>query len=164
MKKMRQSMLLSLGLILAAGLLAAAATGVRPEKKCYNADGEEIPCTSNYLQTQFAARATAKELGLTAPAVVASATASATASPSATPTDTATATATETPVPTLSQATEPAPPVAPAPPAASSQPSALMVLVPVVMLGAAGLLVVIVLILLFRWLSGMRNKPPGSSS
>jgi len=154
MKSIRQSMLLSLGLILTACLLSAAAAGVHPEKKCYNADGDEIPCVdSNYLQTQVAERAAARDSGPVAPAVAASPTASPTGTP------TSTATPTETPMPTLMQAQEAAPPAAAAPQEAAPRPSATMVLIPVLMLGCAGVVVVILLFIVFRWLSGRRNPP-----
>lgn len=158
MKRIRQSMLLSLGLILTACLLAGAAAGVHPEKKCYDAGGEEIPCNSNYYQTQFAARATARQSGPTAPAVAASPT----PSPTGTPTSTATPTQTptQTPIPTLTQTQEAAPPATSAPQEASPQPSATTVLILVLMVGGAGALGVILLFMLFRWLSGRRNTPP----
>jgi hypothetical protein len=157
MKRIRRSMLLSFGLILAACLVIAAAAGAQPAKKCYNDAGEEIPCDSNYLQTREAERATARESGPDEPAVAASATASPTGSPTNTPAPS------ETPVPTAIQAVEAAPPLATAQPAPSDRPSATMVLIPVAMLGCAGVLVAILLFLAFRWLSGRRNLPPGGS-
>ncbi|MFH1185741.1 MAG: hypothetical protein V1755_12005 [Chloroflexota bacterium] len=58
MKEFRSSVLVLVALAVAVGLLTAAtAAPAPPEKKCYNADGEEIPCPeSNYLQTQKAIR------------------------------------------------------------------------------------------------------------
>lgn len=150
MKRIRQSMLLSLGLILTAWLLAAAAAGVQPEKKCYNSLGEQIPCDSNYLQTREAARATARNSG---PSIVASAT------PSPTATPTSTATPSQTPVPTLTPEQGAAPAVAAAPQEATPPPSATMVLIPVVMAGCAGVLVLGLLFMAFRWLSSRRNTP-----
>ena len=157
MKRIRRSMLLSFGLILAACLVIAAAAGAQPAKKCYNDAGEEIPCDSNYLQTREAERATARESGPVAPAVVASAT----PSPTVTPTDTPAPS--QTPLPTVIQAVEAAPPLATARPAPSDRPSATMVLIPVLMLGCAGVLAVILVFLVFRWLPGRRNLPPGGS-
>ena len=153
MKRNRHSMLLSLGLILTACLLAAAAAGVHPEKKCYNSAGEEIPCDSNYLQTREAARATARNSG---PSIVASPT------PSPTGTPTSTATPSQTPMPTLMPEQGAAPPVAAAPQEATPPPSATMVLIPVLMVGCAGVLVLGLLFMVFRWLSGRRSIPPGS--
>ncbi len=160
MKRIRQSMLLSLGLILTACLLAGAAAGGHLEKKCYNDSGDEIPCgDSNYYETQVAARATARHSGPVVPAVAASPTPSPTPSPTGTPTSTAAPT--QTAKPTLIQAQGAAPPAASAAQEASPRPSAIMVLILVLILGFAGVLVVILLFMLFRWLSGRRNMPPG---
>jgi hypothetical protein len=148
-------MLLSLGLILMAGLLAAAAAGVHPGRKCYDAGGEEIPCDSNYLQTQAAAKATARNSGPAVPAVAPSAT------PSPTATPTSTAIPTQITVPTLIQTQEAAPPAAAAPQAAAPRASTSMLLIPLLMLGCGAVLAVIVLFVLYRWLSGRRNTPPG---
>jgi hypothetical protein len=155
MKRIRQSMILSLGLVLTACLLAAAAAPVRPEKKCYNADGEEIPCDSNYLQTKEAAKATARNNYPSLPTITP------TFTPTPSPTPTATETVTETPAPTAAQLPQAAPPAASAPQPASSQPSTIQLLIPVAMLGCAGLLAVFLVFMLFRWLLARRAAPPG---
>jgi len=150
MKRIRQPVLLSLALMLTAYVLAAA-SGVHPEKKCYNAAGDEIPCDSNYLQTREAARATARDSG---PSFTPPPSATTTATP------TGTATLTETPAPTLTQTLEAATPT-PSGPLATPLPSATMVLIPLLMLGCAGVLVVALLFMLYRWYSGRHTNPPG---
>jgi len=157
MMKLRSSVLVLAALVVTVGLLTAAATApVPPEKKCFNADGEEIPCpNSNYYQTRDAARVTARDSGPAAPTY----TLLPTASPSATPT--ITSTSTESPAPSAT-------PVQLAPSATASspletlpRPSTLQVLVPLLMLGCAGLIGVILLVILIRWLSSRRSAPPG---
>jgi hypothetical protein len=157
MKSIRRSILLSFGIILTACLVIAAAAGAQPAKKCYNDAGEEIPCDSNYLQTREAERAAARDSGPAATAVVASATASPTSTP------TSTATPSQTPMPTVIQAQAAAPPAATALPTPTPRPSATMVLIPVALLGCAGVLAVILVFLVFRRLPGRRNNPPGGS-
>ncbi len=173
MKNIRRSILLSLGLILTACLVLGAAGARHPEKKCYDSAGDEIPCpNSNYSETQFAARATARHSGPTAQPGSGSSlqtlpTLTQTASPTPSPTATLTNTApppTEDLMPTLSQGQQAAPPVAPAAQQPTSQPSLVTLLVLLGVVGLAGVLVVLVLVLLFRWLSGRRNAPPGPSS
>jgi hypothetical protein len=157
MKTVWRSTLLSMALILTACLLAGAAAGAPPQKRCFNADGEEIPCpNSNYLQTQYAQRQTARAIGPTAPLVVASVTPAPTASPTVTPTSTEAPT--ESPAPSLTQAQEAAPSVTSAPQAASPQAPTTLKLLPIfAMLGCAGLLAVVLIFLLFRWFSSRRS-------
>jgi hypothetical protein len=156
MKRIRQSVLLSLGLILMACLLVGAAAGGHPDKKCYNTSGDLIPCNdSNFSQTQFAAKATARKSGPTAPAVVATRTSSPTASPSATPTLTAAPAA--TPMPTLIQAQGAVPQAAAAAQQTSPRPSPIILVILVLMLGFAGVLIVFLLFMFFRWLSRRGN-------
>jgi hypothetical protein len=154
MKRFRQSLLLSLGIVLVACVLSAAAAGVHPAKKCYNSDGEEIPCPSNYSQTQFAARATRRETGPTAPANAPARAASPTPTPTLTPTNTAPPTEAPTqaliPVQTVPPPATPAPQVASSPSGANFVPLALL-------LGCMGLVVLVLLVLLWRWLSGRRQ-------
>ncbi len=170
MQTHRRSMLLSLGLILAACLLAGAAVGGPLEKKCYDSSGNEIPCpNSNFSETQFAARATARKAGPTSAPVVRTpqpVAASVTPSPTASPTATATNTPVPslTPIPTLSQAQATLAPAAPAAQQTSSGGSmvTLAVLVGVIALGA--LLIVLLGVLVYRWLSGRGNQPPGPAT
>jgi hypothetical protein len=164
MKRIRGSVLLSLGFVLTACLLAGAAAGGHPQKKCYDTDGNEIPCpNSNFSETQFAARATARHSGPTAPAVAATPRPSLTVSPTSSPTVTPTGTTApaETPVPILNQAQQPATPAASAPRETSPQSSSITLLVLVAVVGLAAVLVVLLLILLYRWLSGRGKVPPG---
>lgn len=151
MKRIRQRVLLSLALMLTACVLAAA-SGVHPEKKCYNAAGDEIPCDSNYLQTREAARATARDSGPSIPSITPTPTASPTA------TQTSTATQTETPAATLTPMQEATTPRTSAP-QGMPRLSAAMVLIP--LLGCAGVLVVALLFMVYRWFSGRRTIPPG---
>ena len=171
MKRIRQSTLLALGLILTACLLAGATAGGHVEKKCYNSSGDEIPCpNSNYSETQFAARATARKSGPTVAPVAASWTPSPIPSttPSPTPSPVGTSTSmvapTQAAMPTLMQAQQAAPPPASAAQAASSRPSAIGLVFIVVVIGLAGLIVVILLFMIFRWLSSRRNTPPGPTN
>lgn len=159
MKRITQSILLTVGVIVTACLLAAAAAGVHPGKRCYNEAGDEIPCgDSNYYQTQFAARATARKAGPTAQAVVASATVSPTVSPTPSPTVTPTGTeaSTDTPIATSIATQEAASPAASAPQATSTRPPTSMVLVPVLLFGCAGILVVVIVVLAVRWIASRR--------
>ena len=157
MKDFRTSVLVLVALAVTVGLLTmAAAAPAPPEKKCYDADGEEIPCPgSNYLQTQKAIR----DAGPTSAPVLPTYTFSPTPSPTATPTI--------TPIPTESPTLGATPAPLAVPPAASSplesSPwlSSFLVLVPLLLLGCAGLIGVILLVILVRWLSRRRSAPPG---
>lgn len=159
MKSVRKSILLLPGLILLACLLSAAGAGLPPEKKCYNEAGDQIPCfDSNYGQTQAAGGPTSQDSAPLAPVIAASQTQAPTAS--ATEAPTSTAAPTETPVATWTQAQQTATPV-PTSQEPPPGPSATQILIPIAMLGFAGLILLILVLLLFRWLARRRNVPPG---
>ncbi len=164
MKRSARSLLFSMAIILGACVLAAAAAGGRPQKKCYDSSGNEIPCpNSNYSETQFAARATARKAGPTAPAVAATARPSATASPTvtatATPTVTPTAEAAAGPTLIYTQQATPAAGSGAAQTSTGGSPITLALLVAVI--GFAGLVVVILAVVLLRRFGGRSNQPPG---
>ena len=162
MKDFRSSVLVLVALAVTVGLLTmAAAAPVPPEKKCYDAGGEEIPCPeSNYLQTQKAIRDASRDSGPTYTPVPPTYTLSPTASPTATPT--ITAIPTESPTPGAAPEPLAVPPAASSPPETSPWLSSILVLVPLLLLGCAGLIGVILLVILVRWLSRRRSAPPGS--
>jgi hypothetical protein len=157
MKEIRSSVLVLAAFAVTVGLLtAAAAAPVPPEKKCYNADHEEIPCpNSNYYQTRDAVR----HAEPTSARVLPANTMPPVAPPTAWPTIAATWTASPAPSATPAQLALPA--TASSPLETPSQPSALQVMIPLLMLGCAGLVGIIVLVILFRWLSSRRSAPPG---
>jgi hypothetical protein len=161
MRNSRAFVLALAALAVTVGLLTvAAAAPVPPEKRCYNSAGEEIPCpNSNYLQTQYAARATSRVSGPTYTPVP----------PTWTPTPTTSPTATSTIAPAATQApTSGALPAQPAQPAGASaplatapRPSTIQILIPIIMLVLAGVIGLVVLVLIIRWLSSRRSAPPG---
>jgi hypothetical protein len=156
MRDIRSSVLVLASIAVTFGLLtAAAAAPAPPDRKCYNEAGEEIPCPeSNYLQTQKAIRDASRDSGPTFTPVPPTFTLTPTPEPTATPTTALVATET---VATAAALGQPAQPPAAAPPEPASQPSAFMMLVPLAMFGFAGLIGVILLVLLVRWLLS-RNR------
>jgi hypothetical protein len=161
MKNSRAFVLVLVTLAVTVGLLtAAAAAPVPPQKKCYDAGGEEIPCPeSNYLQTQYAARATSRDSGPTYTPVPPTFTPTPTASPTATSTI---ASAVTGPASSGSLPGQPAQPAgASAPLGTAPRPSTLQILIPLLMLGFAGLLGVVLLVLIIRWFSARRSARPG---
>lgn len=161
MRNSRGFVLALAALAVTVGLLtAAAAAPVPPQKRCYNSSGEEIPCpNSNYLQTQYAERATSRVSGPSFTPAPPTWTPTPTASP--TPTSTNTPTATQAPASGAIPAQPAQPAGASAPLATAPRPSTLQILIPLFMLGFAGLVGLIVLILIIRWLSSRRSAPPG---